>query len=81
MVAIEGGSYPIGSAQGSASTRPPHRVTLDPFLIDVYEMTNAQFATFLNTLEVTAKRDVRAGELRLDNVEGPCRYNAICKSG
>ena len=61
MVAIDGGSYPIGSADGPASTGPLHRVTLDPFLIDVYEVTNAQFATFLNTLEVTAKRDVRAG--------------------
>lgn len=71
MVAIEGGSYPIGSADGPASTGPLHRVTLDPFLIDVYEVTNAQFATFLNTLEVTAKRDVRAGELRPDDVEGP----------
>jgi len=71
MVLIESGSYPIGSADGPASTRPPHRVTLDPFLIDVYEVTNAQFATFLNTLEVTAKRDVRAGELRADDVEGP----------
>ncbi len=38
MVLIEGGSYPIGSADGPASTRPPHRVTLDPFLIDVYEV-------------------------------------------
>jgi iron(II)-dependent oxidoreductase len=71
MVLIEGGSYPIGSADGPASTRPPHRVTLDPFLVDVYEVTNAQFAAFLNTLEVTAKRDVRAGELRPDDVEGP----------
>ena len=71
MVAIEGGSYPIGSADASASTRPLHRVMLDPFLIDVYEMTNAQFTTFLNTLEVTAKRVVRAGELRPDDVEGP----------
>ncbi len=71
MVLIEGGNYPIGSADGSASARPPHRVTLDPFLVDVYEVTNAQFATFLNTLEVTAKRDVRAGELHPDNVEGP----------
>ena len=71
MVAIEGGSYPIGSADGSASTRPPHRVTLDPFLIDIYEVTNAQFAAFLNALEVTAKRDVRAGELRPVDVEGP----------
>ncbi len=71
MVAIEGGSYPIGSAEGPASTRPPHRVTLDPFLIDIYEVTNVQFAAFLNTLEVTVKRDVRAGELRPDGVEGP----------
>ena len=71
MVAIDGGSYPIGSAEGPASAGPLHRVTLDPFLIDVYEVTNAQFATFLDTLEVTAKRDVRAGELRPDDVEGP----------
>ncbi len=56
MVAIEGGGYPIGSADGSAGTRPSHRVTLDPFLIDVYEVTNAQFATFLNTLGRAAPR-------------------------
>lgn len=71
MVAIEGGSYSIGSADGSASARPPHSVTLEPFLIDIYETTNAQFATFLNTLDVTAKRDVRAGDLRPDDLEGP----------
>ena len=71
MVAIEGGSYPIGSADGPASTGPLHRVTLDPFLIDVHEVTNAQFATFLDTLEITAKRVVRAGELRPDDVDGP----------
>ena len=70
MVAIEGGNYPIGSAEGSASTRPSHRVKLAPFLIDVHEVTNAQFAAFLNTLEVTAKRDVGAGELRPYDVEG-----------
>ncbi len=70
MVAIEGGSYPIGTAEGPASTRPAHRVRLAAFLIDVHEVTNAQFAAFLNTLEVTAKRDVGAGELRPDDVEG-----------
>ncbi len=70
MVAIEGGSYPIGTVDGPASTRPSHRVRLAPFLIDAYEVTNAQFAAFLNTLEATAKRDVRAGELRPDDIEG-----------
>ena len=71
MVKIEGGSYPIGSADGRESARPGHRVTLAPFLIDAYEVTNAQFAAFLNTLKVTAKRDRRAGRLRPEDIEGP----------
>ncbi len=71
MVLIEGGSYPIGSVDGSASTRPPHRVTLDPFLIDATEVTNAQFTAFLNPLDLVAMRDVAAGELHPDDVEGP----------
>ena len=71
MALIEGGSYPIGSAEGSASAQPPHRVSLEPFMIDTQEVTNAQFATFLNTLEVTSRRDVRAGELRSSDVTGP----------
>ena len=45
-------------------------VMLDPFLIDVDEVTNAQFATLLNALAVTARRFVRASELRPDDVEG-----------
>ncbi len=71
MVLIDGGSYPIGSVDGSASTRPAHRVTLDPFLVDATEVTNAQFAAFLNTLYLVAMSDVAAGELRPDDVEGP----------
>ena len=71
MVAIEGGIYPIGSAGGFSSARPPHEVKLAPFLIDSHEVTNAQFVAFLNTLKVTAKHDVRAGELSHDDVEGP----------
>ena len=71
MVLIEGGSYPIGSANGAASAQPPHSVALEPFLIDTHEVTNAQFAAFLNTLEVTAMRDAQAGELRRADVMGP----------
>jgi iron(II)-dependent oxidoreductase len=70
MVPIAGGLYSIGSADGPASTRPRHGVTLDPFLIDVHEVTNARFASFLNTLKVAARRDVRAGELHPNDVEG-----------
>ncbi len=70
MIGIAGGAYPIGSNDGPASSRPGHRVTLEAFSIDAYEVTNARFAAFLNTLEVTARRDVPAGELRPEDVEG-----------
>ena len=70
MVEIEGGSYPIGSADGRESARPGHGVTLAPFLIDAYEVTNAAFAAFLNTLAVKARRDVAARVLGPDDVGG-----------
>ncbi len=69
MVLIEGGAYPIGSDDGRASAKPRHAVSLEPFLIDAYEVTNAAFAAFLNTLEVKARRDVAAGVLSPDDVE------------
>lgn len=71
LVKIPAGSYPIGSDQGFASARPAHHVTLESFHIDAYEVTNEQLAAFLNTLDVTAVRDVAAGELRRADVEGP----------
>ncbi len=70
MAAIEGGTYPIGSPRGRESARPAHTVTLESFLIDAHEVTNGQFAAFLNTLKVKAKRDVSAGALRPGDVEG-----------
>jgi iron(II)-dependent oxidoreductase len=70
MIKIEGGVYPIGSSQERKGARPPHTVTLEPFLIDAFEVTNGQFAAFLNALKVKAKRDVRAGTLRPDDVRG-----------
>ncbi len=70
MVRIEGGTYPIGSPEGRESAQPEHSVTLRPFLIDAYEVTNQEFAAFLNTLDIQARRDVPAGELSPDDVEG-----------
>ncbi len=70
MVAIEGGAYPIGSPDGRESAGPRHTVTLEAFLIDAHEVTNREFAAFLDTLGVRAKHDVAAGTLRPDDVEG-----------
>jgi formylglycine-generating enzyme required for sulfatase activity len=56
MVRILGGTYPIGSPLGHAladpQAMPQHQVTLKPFRMDRTEVTNAQFAEFLNALPV-----------------------------
>lgn len=46
MVLIPGGTYTIGS-DGRANEQPPHAVELAAFWIDRYEVTNEQYALFL----------------------------------
>jgi len=70
MVRIAGGTYPIGSDAGRPDARPAHEITLDPFLIDRHEVTNAAFAAFLNTLEVRLVHDAPAGRVRPEDVAG-----------
>ena len=47
MVLLSGGEFTIGSDEGDADERPPHRVYLSPFLLDQRPVTRRQFATFL----------------------------------
>lgn len=70
MVRVDGGAYPIGADTGGASNRPRHAVTLRPFLIDAFEVSNGRFAEFLNSLDARPIRDAAAGTLRLDDVVG-----------
>jgi formylglycine-generating enzyme required for sulfatase activity len=44
MVLIPAGAFQMGSNQGQADERPAHTVTMSAFLIDVYEVTNANYA-------------------------------------
>jgi formylglycine-generating enzyme required for sulfatase activity len=50
MVHVPAGEFIMGSPQGEGSDdeHPQHTVYLDAFYIDKYEVTNAQFAQFLN---------------------------------
>ena len=58
MVSIAGGAYPIGSADGLPDERPAHTVRVAPFEIDRYEVTNTQFAAFLQAaVEDPERRD------------------------
>jgi formylglycine-generating enzyme required for sulfatase activity len=63
---VHGGTYTIGSDAGDSDERPVHRVVLDPFYVDIYEVTNAEFARF-----VAATGYVTMAERRLDPKEFP----------
>jgi len=41
MVWIPGGEFTMGSTEGLADERPPHRVRVSGFFIDATELTNA----------------------------------------
>jgi len=47
MVWIEGGSFTMGSDEHHPEERAPHEVKLEGFWIDRHEVTNAQFARFV----------------------------------
>jgi formylglycine-generating enzyme required for sulfatase activity/tRNA A-37 threonylcarbamoyl transferase component Bud32 len=48
MVYVPAGEFEMGSTEGDDDEQPVHTVALDGFWIDQTEVTNAQFAAFLN---------------------------------
>jgi formylglycine-generating enzyme required for sulfatase activity len=48
QVWIEGGTFTMGSEDFYREEGPTHQVTVDGFWIDTHEVTNAQFAKFVN---------------------------------
>ena len=49
MVQVPGYVFSMGNDAGAEDEQPVHHVLLDPFKMDRYEVTNAQFVQFLNT--------------------------------
>ncbi len=45
MVLLFGGEFHMGSDNGNADERPPHKVAVSPFAMDKFEVTQAQFAS------------------------------------
>jgi formylglycine-generating enzyme required for sulfatase activity len=48
LVTIPAGSFVMGDDNGRADEKPAHEVHVDAFAIGKYEVTNAQYAAFLN---------------------------------
>ena len=53
MVLIPAGEFEMGSGTGDPDENPVHTVYLDAFYMDKYEVTNAEFAAFLNRKDRT----------------------------
>lgn len=72
MVRIPAGTYPIGSpAQhplANPAAMPAHRVTIKAFRIDRTEVTNAQFAEFLNALPAKPIGTALGGKVGPSNI-------------
>ena len=47
MLAVPGGSFQMGRADGPIQESPPHTVTVAPFSMDKTEVTNAEYADFV----------------------------------
>lgn len=69
MVLISAGDFQMGSKNGDSDEEPIHIVYLDSFYMDKYEVTNAQYAKFLNEY---GKDTDDAGHKLLDIKIGDC---------
>ena len=47
MALIPGGRYPLGSDHGPPSSRPAHSVELEPFGLDLLEVSTRDYAGFV----------------------------------
>ncbi len=66
MALIPGGSYQMGRHVGTGHARelPVHSVTLDDFYMDVYEITNREYADYLNSAYTHGRVTVVGNEVR-----------------
>ncbi|MDH3315491.1 MAG: formylglycine-generating enzyme family protein [Gammaproteobacteria bacterium] len=64
MITVPAGDYPVGHDNARRDVRPPHRVSLKAFAIDETEVTNGQFAEFLNALDLRVSADFAYSEAK-----------------
>jgi len=72
MVTIPAGSFQMGSDNGQNSERPQHEVFLDAYEIGKFEITNAQYAEYLN--EAMSRGDLIAEFEFIVAQRGPFRF-------
>ena len=75
MVPVPGGEYHMGDhfGVGSGDELPVHPVYVDPFLMDIYEVTNQQYCDYLNSAYKLGLIEVKNGVVyKANGIEHYC---------
>ncbi|MCS6304625.1 MAG: formylglycine-generating enzyme family protein [Nitrospira sp.] len=74
MVLVPAGEFVMGSDKGDEDESPPHRVYLNAFYIDKFEVTNGQFAKYVETIQSEPPWGFTDKETPLIHAERPVRW-------
>jgi sulfatase modifying factor 1 len=75
MIEVKGGTFTMGSQDGDEDEKPVHKVKLSTFWISAFEITNKEYALFLNEQRRALKIDAEEGEVTF---RSQIIYDFIC---
>jgi sulfatase modifying factor 1 len=74
MVLVPAGEFTMGSEQGDDDEQPVHRVVLDSFYLDTFEVTNGRFAKFVAAIQSEPPWGFADQETPVVHAEQPVRW-------
>jgi formylglycine-generating enzyme required for sulfatase activity len=74
MVLVPAGEFTMGSPQGDDDEQPVHRVFLDSFYLDTFEVTNGRFAKFVAAIQSEPPWGFADQETPVVHAEQPVRW-------
>jgi formylglycine-generating enzyme required for sulfatase activity len=74
MVLVPAGEFLMGSEQGDDDEQPVHRVFLDSFYLDTFEVTNGRFAKFVAAIQSEPPWGFADQETPVVHAERPVRW-------
>jgi formylglycine-generating enzyme len=74
MVLVPAGEFTMGSEQGDDDEQPVHRVLLDRFYLDTFEVTNGRFAKFVAAIQSEPPWGFADQETPVVQAERPVRW-------
>ena len=74
MVLVPAGEFTMGSEQGDDDEQPVHRVFLDSFYLDTFEVSNGRFAKFVAAIQSEPPWGFADQETPVVHAEQPVRW-------